>query len=82
MRPLRVAFLGNDRWSVPSLEALVASGHRVAGVVTAAPKPAGRGNALTPTAVGEAARGLGLPLSEVETIKTGVRIEMPEETVE
>lgn len=71
MRRLRVAFLGNDRWSVPSLEALAASGHRIAGVVTAAPKPAGRGNEPTPTAVGEAARRLGLPLWEVETIRTG-----------
>ena len=70
-RRLRVAFLGNDRWSVPSLEALAASGHRIAGVVTAAPKPAGRGNEPTPTAVGEAARRLGLPLSEVETVRTG-----------
>jgi methionyl-tRNA formyltransferase len=75
MRPLLVAFLGNDRWSVPSLEALVASEHRVAGVVTAAPKLAGRGNALKPTAVGEAARGLGLPLWEIETIKTGPGLE-------
>ena len=68
---MRVTFLGNDRWSVPALEALVASAHEVVGVVTAAPKPAGRGNQLTPTSVADAARALGLPLAEVDTVKTG-----------
>lgn len=70
-RSLRVAFLGNDLWSVPSLEALAGSRHEVVVVVTRVPKPAGRGSELTPTPVAEAARGLGVPLAEVETIKTG-----------
>lgn len=70
-KPLRIAFLGNDRWSVPSLEALAASEHELVAVVTAAPKPAGRGNALTPTPVAAAAGALGAPLHEVETVKTG-----------
>jgi len=68
---VRVAFLGNDRWSVAALEALAASTHEVVGVVTAGPKPAGRGNELTPTPVADAARALGLPLAEVDTVKTG-----------
>lgn len=71
-RSLRVAFLGNDAWSVPSLEALADSVHHVSVVVTAAPKPAGRGNELSPTPVAEAARSLDLPLAEVETVKTGL----------
>ncbi len=66
-----VAFLGNDRWSVPSLEALATSAYRIAGVFTANPKPAGRGNEPTPTAVAEGARRLGLPLTEVETVRAG-----------
>lgn len=70
-RSLRIAFLGNDAWSVPSLEALHASAHEVAVAVTAVPKPAGRGNALRPTPVAAAARSLGVPLAEVETVKTG-----------
>jgi methionyl-tRNA formyltransferase len=70
-RPLRIAFLGNDVWSVPSLEALAASPHEIVAVVTAAPKPAGRGNALTPTPVAVAARALTAPLVETETVKTG-----------
>ena len=67
----RVAFLGSDRWSVPSLEALHESSHEVALVATRAPKPAGRGSKLTPTPVAESARGLGLPLIEPATVKSG-----------
>jgi methionyl-tRNA formyltransferase len=71
-----VAFLGNDRWSVPSLEALVGSSHRVVAVLTRVPRPAGRGGKLRPTPVAEAARRLGQPLSEVETVKGGPGLEM------
>ncbi len=71
IRPLRIAFLGNDRWSVPSLRAIAGSRHEVGVVITAAPKPAGRGNELRPTPVAEAAREAGLPLHEVETVKAG-----------
>jgi methionyl-tRNA formyltransferase len=66
-----VTFLGNDRWSVPALEALVSSRHHVVLVATRAPKPAGRGNRLRPTPVAEAARSLALPLVEVKTVRTG-----------
>lgn len=71
MRSLRVAFLGNDAWSVPSLGALARSRHLVVAVVTAEPKPAGRGNRLTPTPVAAASARLGLPLLETSTVKTG-----------
>ncbi len=67
---MRVTFLGNDRWSVPSLRALATSSHEMAAVVTAAPKPAGRGNRLRPTAVADAARELELPLLELETVRS------------
>ena len=68
---LRVAFLGNDPRSVPTLEALAASPHEPVVVVTREPRPAGRGGELRPTAVAEAARRLGLPLREVATVKDG-----------
>lgn len=64
-------FLGNDAWSVPSLEALARSDHDVTLVVTAVPKPAGRGNELTPTPVAGVTRSLGLALAEVETVREG-----------
>ena len=68
---MRVVFVGNARWSVPSLEALAGSRHEVSLVVTRAPRPGGRGNRPIPTPVAEAAVRLGLRVEEVETIKTG-----------
>jgi methionyl-tRNA formyltransferase len=72
---VRVVFLGNAPWSVPSLEALAASSHEVVLVITRVPRPAGRGNRLEPTPVAEAARRLGVPLQEVETVKSGPGLE-------
>jgi methionyl-tRNA formyltransferase len=67
-RALDVAFAGNDAWSVPSLRAVAGSRHRVSGVITFPPRPAGRGSGLRPTPVAEAARALGTPLAEVNSI--------------
>jgi methionyl-tRNA formyltransferase len=72
---VRVAFLGNDRWSVPALEALAASSQRVALVVTRDPRPAGRGGTPRPTAVADAAAGLDLPLLQTSTVKGGEGLE-------
>jgi methionyl-tRNA formyltransferase len=68
---MRVVFLGNAKWSVPSLEALAGSAHDLALTVTRAPRPGGRGNRPLSTPVADAARRLGLPLQEVETVKSG-----------
>jgi methionyl-tRNA formyltransferase len=65
---LRVTFLGSDRWSVPSLESLHGSRHDVVLVVTRTPRPARRGGEPVPTPVAAAARRLGLPVAEVETV--------------
>jgi methionyl-tRNA formyltransferase len=70
-RSLRIAFLGNDRWSVPSLLALSDSEQELVAVVTAVPRLAGRGNELRSTPVAEAARAKRLPLVEAETVKEG-----------
>jgi methionyl-tRNA formyltransferase len=56
---------------VPPLRALAGSDHELALVVTRVPRPAGRGSALTPTAVADAARDMDLPLAEVESVKQG-----------
>lgn len=66
---MRVVFLGNDPWSVASVEALASSSHDLALVVTRVPRPAGRRGELRPTAVAEAAGRLGLPLAETQTVK-------------
>jgi methionyl-tRNA formyltransferase len=71
IRSLRVVFLGNDRWSVPSLRAIADSAHEVVAVMTAAHRPAGRGNELRATPVADAAAEAGLLLHEVETVTSG-----------
>jgi methionyl-tRNA formyltransferase len=68
---MRVAFLGNAGWSVLSLEALASSRHAVVQVLTRTPRPAGRGRHLRATPVADAARSLGLPLVEIDTVKSG-----------
>jgi methionyl-tRNA formyltransferase len=69
---MRVAFLGNDHWSVAPLRALVdAADIEVGLVVTNPPRPAGRGSELTATAVSEAARADGLSLLEVPRVRDG-----------
>jgi methionyl-tRNA formyltransferase len=69
---MRVAFLGNDSWSVAPLRALAdAPDIDVELVVTNPPRPAGRGSQLTPTAVADEARTLDLPLLETARIRDG-----------
>ena len=69
---MRVAFLGNDTWSVPTLRALAeADDVDVELVLTNPPRPAGRGSRLTPTAVADAASDLDLPLLEVARVRDG-----------
>jgi methionyl-tRNA formyltransferase len=68
---LRVAFLGNAPWSVPSLEALADGSHDVAVVLTRDARPAGRGHRLRRTPVAEAAERLALPLVEAPTVRSG-----------
>lgn len=69
---MRVAFLGNDPWSVPPLRALAeAPDIEVELVLTNPPRPAGRGSQLTATAVADAARSSDLPLLEVGRVRDG-----------
>src|SRR5438132_12042654 len=74
-RGLTVAFLGNASWSVPSLEALADSQHRVGIVITRDARPAGRGRALRRTPVAEAAEHLDLALLETPGVKAGAGFE-------
>jgi len=77
---VRVVFLGNDPWSVPSLEAVdAAEGIDVELVITNPPRPAGRGARLTPTPVAEAARRLGTPVAEVAGVRGGAGLALVDE---
>lgn len=55
MSSLRLVFAGSPSAAVPSLEALLASGHEVLAVVTREDAPLGRRGHLTPTPVASAA---------------------------
>ncbi|MFN4226213.1 MAG: methionyl-tRNA formyltransferase [Hyphomonas sp.] len=50
-KPLRIAFMGSPGIALGVLEALIAAGHEIACVYSQPPRPAGRGQKLTPTAV-------------------------------
>jgi methionyl-tRNA formyltransferase len=70
--PVRAVFLGNDTWSVPTLERLARTEDvDVVLVVTNPARPAGRGSKITATPVADAARRLALPLEEMETTRGG-----------
>ena len=57
---MRLAFMGTPEFAVPTLDALVAAGHEVVAVYTQPPRPANRGQKLTPSAVQQRAEELGL----------------------
>jgi methionyl-tRNA formyltransferase len=57
---LRVAFFGTPGFAVPSLERLLASSHRIAGVVTQPDRPRGRGQLVTPSPIKALAASAGL----------------------
>ena len=62
MSDLVIVFAGSPAAAVPSLEALAASRHDVAAVLTREDSPQGRRRELTPTAVAASATQLGLPI--------------------
>jgi methionyl-tRNA formyltransferase len=58
--PLRLVFAGTPQPAVPSLDALLASRHELAAVLTRPDAPAGRGRTLRPSAVRERAEQSGI----------------------
>jgi methionyl-tRNA formyltransferase len=68
-RPLRVAFLGTPEFAAACLDALMASNHKVVGVVTATDKPAGRGHQLQMSEVKKVAITHQLPLLQPPNLK-------------
>lgn len=65
----RVVFMGTPDFAVPCLQAIVAAGYEVCGVVSQPDRPKGRGHKLAPSPVKEAALALGLPVVTVERVK-------------
>lgn len=67
--PLNLIFCGTPRFAVPTLEKLVAAGHRIHLVVTQPDRPKGRGLELVSSPVKQAALKLNLPITQPDKIK-------------
>ncbi len=69
MKDFRIVYMGTPEFAVPSLRALVHAGYKVAGVITAPDKPAGRGRKLQESAVKKYALATGLKLLQPTNLK-------------
>jgi methionyl-tRNA formyltransferase len=67
---MRIVFMGSPEFAVPSLEQLVRNGYGVVAVYTQPDRPAGRGRALVPPPVKEAALRLGLNVRQPESLRS------------
>ena len=68
--PLRVIFASSGEFGLPTLRALLDSGHEIVRVITQPDRPAGRGRTLTPTPIGSFATSHSLPLLKTANINT------------
>jgi methionyl-tRNA formyltransferase len=66
---MRIAYLGTPAFAARLLEAVAAAGHEIAAVYTQPQKPRGRGQAMRPTPVQEAAERLGLPVRAPKSMR-------------
>jgi len=71
-RPLRVVFAGTPEFSLPCLDALIASGHPVVGVYTQPDRPSGRGRGVSQSPVKQHALALDLPVFQPESLRDPV----------
>ncbi len=65
---MKIVFMGNPQFAVPSLRRLALSNHSISVVVTNPPKPSGRGKQLQPTPVALAAQESGLTVMEIDDL--------------
>ncbi|MFA5669064.1 MAG: methionyl-tRNA formyltransferase [Balneolaceae bacterium] len=67
---MNIIFMGSPEFAIPSLEQLVNAGHNISAVVSNIDKRRGRGSETAPTPVKAKAIELGLPVIEVEDLKS------------
>jgi methionyl-tRNA formyltransferase len=67
---MRIVFMGNPQFALPTLTALLSSQHDVVGVVSNPSKPMGRGRKLKSTAIGQFAKENDLNLLQSSTLKS------------
>ncbi|MCH2395263.1 methionyl-tRNA formyltransferase [Oceanibaculum sp.] len=69
MTRLRLAFMGTPDFSVPALKALIDAGHEIAAVYSQPPRPAGRGQKLTPSPVHAYAEAHGIDVRTPKSLR-------------
>ena len=72
---MRIVFMGSPSFATLPLKALAAAGHELVAVVTQPDRPAGRQRQLTPPPVKLAARELGIPVLQPETLRDPAVVE-------
>lgn len=71
---MRIVFMGTPDFAVPSLKALIASGHEVCGVFTQPDKPKSRGMKLQSSPVKEYSLSIGLPVFQPAKMRDGAAL--------
>ena len=72
---MRIIFMGNPQFAIPTLNVLNQSHHDLIGIVSNPPKPIGRGKSARSTAVGRFAKENSIYLIEVDSLRSNVTIE-------
>lgn len=72
---MKILFMGTPDFAVPSLEALVAAGHTLAGVFSQPDKPKNRGMKLLPTPVKVCAQAHDIPVFQPAKLRDGTALE-------
>ena len=72
---MRVIFAGTPAFSVPPLAALRAAGHTLVLALTQPDRPSGRGMAMRPSPVKQAAEAAGIPMFQPPTLKDSTSYE-------
>ena len=81
-RPLKLVFCGTPQFAVPTFDALLAAGHRIALVVSQPDRPAGRDRQIAPTPVKHAALAAGLAVTQPEKIRNNADFRAQLEAIE
>lgn len=67
---MRLIFMGTPAFAVPTLQALIDSPHEVVAVYSQPPRPAGRGQKLTPSPTHQLAERHGIPVHTPVSLKS------------
>ena len=76
---MRILFMGTAGFAVPTLKALLASRHRLVGVVTQPDRPAGRGRQVAVSLVKRVALEAGTPIYQPEKVRSEEFVELVRE---